>query len=686
MPQTGAAGEGSRASLAAAAVTVALLLATTDERAFGLIPDGQQMLSAGASLSRFCEIGISRDFLKAPPRPGGDAVSGYGMLPSLVETVPMLLARGLHRLSPGTLSTPLFALVPILFLGWAAGATTRTLSLLGASAPLSIAAGLALVFATPLWGYAGSDYSEPLQAAVLSVFLLAVVKLRTRRNGSEETEDERDGDERKNGEGHGAQWTRRWQIVAGVSAGLAVLTKSLLLVAVAPLLLAAVAEPAPFFLEGEEGNKKQRRRKRRREVARVGGEVGNGGGVGSGVGLRALASRSLPLLLSFSAGLLLWSFFDLVRFGRLFGGYVNEHFDYPLLTGLLRLTVFANKGLLFYAPLVFFLSPVGFVLLRRRDARLAWALAASAGAILVVSSAWWAWDGQAAWGPRLLVPTLPPLVLLAGLGAAGGGHLARAGGLVLGGAGVIVNALGAFQPFPGVYALASLVPSQPITEARAAGTQYEIEPAPGGVLLASGPHHLSLTPSWTAIRLHTLVLGRRALAANDFSFPDLAPPFLPAWPPEPAPALVSGTSPLAWAFWGRSFVSPLPGLVDPYRQAMRDQTVRAVDLRDLGRASRLARELMETDGKPPDAFDVALGAEAELLSNRPEEADRLLAMSPEPCHPWINFVRAERGSDLPCLPEPTRTLFLQGVKAARAAGLPLTGWARAALRGRTKGP
>src|ERR1700682_3172987 len=95
------AGRTGRAALAAAGLSAILLLATTDERSFGLIPDGLQMLSAAAALSRFGELGISRDFLNDPPRKRRDAVSGYGMLPSFVETVPMLFARALHRAAPG---------------------------------------------------------------------------------------------------------------------------------------------------------------------------------------------------------------------------------------------------------------------------------------------------------------------------------------------------------------------------------------------------------------------------------------------------------------------------------------------------------------------------------------------------------------------------------------------------------
>ena len=83
------AGPSSRlgAARGAALVVLAVLLATVDTRAFGLIPDGQEMLSASAAISRFFEIGVSRDFVNAPRRPGGDAVSRYGMWLSIAATI-----------------------------------------------------------------------------------------------------------------------------------------------------------------------------------------------------------------------------------------------------------------------------------------------------------------------------------------------------------------------------------------------------------------------------------------------------------------------------------------------------------------------------------------------------------------------------------------------------------------------
>ncbi|MGZ6988836.1 MAG: hypothetical protein ACXVH0_07745, partial [Thermoanaerobaculia bacterium] len=190
-----------------------VLLATVDTHSYGLIPDGKEMLSASAAVTRFLEIGISRDFVNAPRRPGGDAVSRYGMGLSLAEAVPGIVTRALRAVAPSAPSAPVFALLPIACLVAAAWATSRALLRLGAIPGWAAASGAGLVLATPLWGYAASDYGEPLQACCIALAVLGVVELRV------------------------APASRRWHIVLGVAAGFAVLTKTLLLVAVAPLLV-----------------------------------------------------------------------------------------------------------------------------------------------------------------------------------------------------------------------------------------------------------------------------------------------------------------------------------------------------------------------------------------------------------------------------------------------------------------
>lgn len=674
----------------AALGTLAVLLATVDTRSYGLIPDGKEMLSAAAALARFGEIGISRDFVNAPRRPGGDAVSRYGMGLSLVEAVPAALARA----SGARHTAPLFVLLPVLCLAGCAWAAARALGRLGAGGFPAAAFGAALVLATPLWGYAGSDYGEPLQALCVSLSVLAVVELRL------------------------SPAPRRWQIVLGLAAGWAILTKTLLALVVAPFLLVAAIP----------------RRARSQEDLSEGKGAGESSGRTGGRAARRRAARTAAppaasfevpwlLLLSFAGILLLWSLLESVRFGKLGGGYAGETFTYPFLTGLLRLTLLPNKGLLWYAPLVVLAVP-GFFALLRRDAPLASVLAAAPLALLFVSSAWWAWDGQAGWGPRLLLPALPCLVLLAGVAFLSAGRGLQAVGALAMAAGLGVNALGAFVPFPAVYALSSRVAPQPISPVRAAGTPYEIGREKDGTLVATAPHHLSLTPAWSPIRVHALVLASRLRGGWDGALPSLDPPFRPDLPPEPAPALRLALSPVRPG-WGRELFAaegrrdvPAEGRADPWRDALRDQLVRAIDLRDWGRASALGGELErgEEEISSNDPRTVALVAEALRLGagwgSREPGAGHESASSgarapldgaaaalsylsrklPAPssssssfsCHPWILFVRAmaEPPGDFGCLPESQREAFGRAVEVARRRGWTLTEWSRAATTGR----
>lgn len=686
------AASGSPAPRLAALGVLAVLLLTVDTRSFGLIPDGKEMLSAGVAVARFLEIGVSRDFVNAPRRPGGDAVSRYGMGLSLVEAVPAEVARatGAGR------TAPLFVLVPILCLAGCAWAMARTLGRLGAAPVPAAVSGAALVLATPLWGYEGSDYGEPLQALCVALSVLALVELR------------------------GAPASRRWQIALGVAAGFAILTKTLLAIVVAPLLLVALLPHRATFEEDFfDGNRAggQTRSKAGRAVRRRAAR-----------GDAPSATRFAlpwPLLLSFAGILFLWTLFELDRFGRLGGGYTGETFTYPFFTGLLRLTIFPNKGLLWYAPFVAFAVP-GFLHLRRRDVRLALALALSFLALLFASSAWWAWDGQAGWGPRLVLPALPCLVALAGAALGRDGRAIRAAGALTIAAGVGVNALGALVPFPAVYALTSWIRPQPIPASRAAGTQYEIGPGEGGGLVATAPHHLSLTPAWSPIRVHALVLAARLRGGFDGALPTLDPPFRPVLPESPAPALRLALS-RPRIGWGREFLergtgnaAVGEGWADPYFDALEDQLVRAIDEKEYRRALRLGGELGagedESGGRRIGGFSsndprvIALvaeslrlgaaaspdgwaGPDAGLRTSGAAAARSYLSQTSSlylssrsssfACHPWILFVRAmaDPPGDVSCLPEAQREGFAHSVSIARQRGWTLTEWSRALTTG-----
>lgn len=498
-----AAATSMKGSTIAALLAAGLLALTIDERSFGVVTDGQQMLSASYALAHGLGLGVSRNNPTAIPRAQGDSVPRYGLGLSLAEAVPMLATRALRTAAPTLPSRPLFVALPISCLVLAAWAAARAAEALGASRSFAILAGLALPLATPLWGYAGSDFSEPLQAACLALLVAAAAVIRGEKAPA-----------------------RAWPLAAGAAAGLALLTKSFLLVPALPLLFAAV-RPAP--------------------------------------GAPKAALPRWPALAAFACAALVWGGLDLLRFGHLLGGYPGEGFSFPLAEGLARLSIFPNKGLLFYAPVVL-LAPAGVLALRGRDRLLALALLASSGGLLLAVASWWAWDGQVGWGPRLLVPAIPALVVLAA--AAGIDRpRARAAFAACAVLGVCVNLPGALVPFAGAEALAAIA-EPPLF----AG-------APGGIAEAPA-QHLARNPSWSPIRLHARLLLERVRGGDvegrlaTGAFADFSPPLVPKGS---VPGLVA--SPLTVGFWGRTWIAPLPGGVDPYDWAADDQRRRARELR-----------------------------------------------------------------------------------------------------------
>ena len=96
-------------------------------------------------------------------------------------------------------------------------------------------------------------------------------------------------------------------------------------------------------------------------------------------------------------------------------GYEREPgFVTPLEEGLFGLLFSPGKSIFLYAPVVL-LAPVGLWLMYRR-----FGLSGRATTLFIVGQAlvgigfnalWWAWTGNFAWGPRLIMPILPLLVL-----------------------------------------------------------------------------------------------------------------------------------------------------------------------------------------------------------------------------------------------------------------------------------
>ena len=341
-----------RAHLGLFVVVLLVLFATTDDRFPGSTADGRQMIWTAVAIAETGEIGQARGRDLTVPRPDGDSVSRFGLGMSLAQ-VPAAMAAPIveARFGPAA-SQPLFLIAPFLFVLGAAALAGKTVRELGGS---HRAEGTAILFATlagPLGVYAALDASESLQAAALMLALWASVVA--------------------------AQSSGKRAIlaaaVAGAACGIALLTKSSLIV-VAPLML------LPLLKGGRDG-------------------------------------RIVTALSTFAVFAAAWLYLEVTRFGGPLMGYAGESFSHSPLDGFWRLLVGVNKGLLWYFPALVAVvlglarplrdwHPVrGLTYLAARGALLA---------MLLTASGWWAWHGDDGWGPRLLVAAIPLLAVCAAL-------------------------------------------------------------------------------------------------------------------------------------------------------------------------------------------------------------------------------------------------------------------------------
>ncbi len=183
------------------------------------------MTRTAYAMSALGEIGIARGHPVDIARPAGDAVTRYGMGPSLVR-VPLTALAGPfeNAFGPGSSQT-LFVLGQILLVLLAAGAAGLLARAVGAGAAGTRRASLAAAIASPLWAYAGSDWSEPLQAACVGG-AFACAALATQ-------------------EGVFARRASVLAAFAGAAAGFALLSKSDLRRALSRCVLAVVVSRSP---------------------------------------------------------------------------------------------------------------------------------------------------------------------------------------------------------------------------------------------------------------------------------------------------------------------------------------------------------------------------------------------------------------------------------------------------------
>ncbi len=625
-----------RRPLAFALGVAALVLAlTADERVFGLLTDGQIMTRTSYAIAKLGEIGMAKGHPVNVARPAGDAVTRYGMAPSLVRA-PVAAVAGAWEDAFGVASSQtlfvLEQLVLVLLAALAAGLFARAL---GGDARAARRAVLAAAIASPLWAYVSSDWSEPLQAACVGgAFAAAAWAVR-----EEEERDPVNVKEREPAEAPVGSATprRTWRLaaLAGLLAGFALLSKSLLVV-LFPAVVVALWGAAP-------------------------GRV------------RRLVAVSLGFALPAAA----WLAFEIARFGAPFASYAGERFSHPVLDGLWRLTLGVNKGLLWYFPLAA-LGVLGLVRLFPARRALALAVAGFSAFVLLTTSAWWSWDGTAGWGPRLLVPLLPLLAATAALQAAA---LPRAVFAALFAGGVAVNALGALQPDAVLtWYYAALKPRVLTAEEARAYPAFATEPDRAGgrhlIPIHDVANHAGLSP----LRANLWLLGRR-LAGGDVLASLRTPPWRtdvpgqePGAPLEqaiPSSALVFLTSPFRWPHLGMSLTrgSAQSDTVAVFVDCVYDQALRAQDMRLGDRAVAFAEELFR---RVPSAQTAATLAEAYRLAGRTETLREFVSALPreQKATPQYGMVLALAARDAGDAERARR------IQAQVAAAFPAPTWTR----------
>lgn len=137
--------------------------------------------------------------------------------------------------------------------------------------------------------------------------------------------------------------------------------------------------------------------------------------------LRLCSSRSRPIPRRIAALLLPILLFQLLalghnayRFGSPFDfGYSTATWDTPLAQGLYRQLIGPGKGLFVFMP-VLLLGAVGWPALRQRRPNWAWLVLSAVAIYLLPHAVYGEWTGGGGWGPRLLVPIVPLVLLPAG--------------------------------------------------------------------------------------------------------------------------------------------------------------------------------------------------------------------------------------------------------------------------------
>lgn len=344
--------------------------------------DSRLMCAAAASLTDHLGLDVEgqmrRDVVYGPD---GKYYTSYPILP-IVACVPGQALSWLGRQVAPAWGHLLAGVVPAAF-----AATSALLFFLLARRfwcrpRLAVGGALALVFTTFLWAYGRKLYSEQLQVMLVLACALASLRAKDRP-------------------------TNRAFLWLGVVGGLALHVKT-------PLAAMGVGALA-HQLHG-------------------------------GVSRERLGRLLLFGGLGVAPFIALWLGYNYLRTGDVLDSAYNQGqslaigLSVPLASGLHGLLLGPGKSIFLYAPLLL-LSGAGLRTLWVRNRGEFFLLTLPSLALLVIAAKWWDWSGDWGWGPRLLAPVVP-LMLLPALLVMKRGRPWNIAGAVLACAGFIANALG----------------------------------------------------------------------------------------------------------------------------------------------------------------------------------------------------------------------------------------------------
>jgi dolichyl-phosphate-mannose-protein mannosyltransferase len=587
-------------------IVVGLVLwGSIDTGVVGQIADGRQMIFTAVAISESGSLGQARGRDLTMPRAGGDAVSRYGLGMSLAQLPAAASAPAIEAgRGPGS-SQWVFLVAPFVFVLACGLLAARIARDLGGGSRGARAALLLATVASPFGVYAAMELSEPLQALAITAAFAFALRAATVPALA-------------------GVWLPTF--LAGVSVGVAILTKSSLVV-VAPLALTPLLR----------------------------------------IDRRRASATAITLFAGLAPVAAVWLYFELARFGRPFAGYGGESFSHPFLDGAWRLLIGPNKGLLLYFPAAV-IAVTWLVKKYREDVRGGLAVSGvvlPTAALWMLAAPWWAWHGVDGWGPRLVVPGVP---LLAAAAALELGRWRTGWRMALIGACLLINVPPLVQhPTPVVRYM--WICAWPAVDTEAASgvppfARREVE----GRTMIPPDQVLASTASASPFVLLPWFFRAAHSAADDRVARLNAPPWLSSWPGlRPTPPLSAEAA--------DAIVHPAFAVYDA---ALGDQVLRAQQLRDGDRALALAWKFVTL--APSGYADALLLESFRLLKRKSEAIDWLTHLPLERRqHPAINIVLAlwdrDEGKE-----EEARALLQSsapsypGAPLQRALQAPLSAW------------